>query len=288
MAYLVVPTDSALYHALQTLVENQRVVCFAGLPGTGKSLLLHQLAHLAGDSGRTVSLLQWDVARPRFEAHPTGQRYPVRQDITHGVIRKAVGMWARHALVQWHLRHPEPSHLLIGETPFIGHRFIELARRRDDPAEALLANVSSLFIIPVPSRQVRRFIEVERRRRRANPLHTQESEDAPPQVLEALWREMTRIALLLGVISHTPTADESYDPAIYQGVYQALLKHRRTRVVPLDTLLPTTTMSVYNFAVEPTAITPSADEIARFIEEVEHQYPDAAALERELEQWYVV
>ncbi|PWU23936.1 MAG: hypothetical protein C5B48_07755, partial [Candidatus Rokuibacteriota bacterium] len=48
----------------------RRLVFFAGLPGTGKSLLVQQLAHVAGAAGRRIHLLQWDVARPVFEASP--------------------------------------------------------------------------------------------------------------------------------------------------------------------------------------------------------------------------
>src|SRR5437867_2336863 len=137
-ALLVIAADAGLYAHLQRLASAQRCVFFAGLPGTGKSLLSHQLTHLAHALGRTVHMLQWDVARPVFEASAAGQRYPVVQGVTHGVIRKAAGLWARQAVVQWHQRYPEAGHLLIGETPFVGHRFIELARQRADAAEPLL------------------------------------------------------------------------------------------------------------------------------------------------------
>src|SRR5262249_18166055 len=105
--------------------------------------------------GRTVHMLQWDVARPAFEASPAGQRYPVVHGVTHGVIRQAAGRWARQALVQWQERYPEAHHLLIGETPFVGHRFIELARPYAGTAAKLLRAVSSSFVVPVPSLAVR-------------------------------------------------------------------------------------------------------------------------------------
>jgi len=150
-ANLVAAADPRLYAHLQGLASAQRLVFFAGLPGTGKSLLSHQLTHLAHALGRTVHMLQWDVARPVFEASAAGQRYPVMHGITHGVIRKAAGLWARQALVQWQRRYPEPHHLLIGETPFVGHRFIDLARPREDAAEPLLRQpVSSCRCLPVP------------------------------------------------------------------------------------------------------------------------------------------
>jgi hypothetical protein len=114
------------------------------------------------------------------------------------------------------------------------------------------------------------------------------AEDAPPQILQALWQELARIAPLVGVATTSRPFQVPYDPALYQSVYQALLKHRHTQVVPLDTLLPTTTLSVYDFAVERTYLTPSADEVVWFIEEVEQHDQDAEALQREIDQWYLV
>src|SRR5262249_62354910 len=90
---LVVHADRPLAQRLEALAA-ARMVFFSGLPGTGKSLLVHQLAHLAAQVGRRVHLLQWDVARPAFEASPAGQRYPLAGGVTHALIRKAAGLWA--------------------------------------------------------------------------------------------------------------------------------------------------------------------------------------------------
>jgi hypothetical protein len=51
---LVVGADPTLHPRLDRLVRETRVVFFAGLPGTGKRLCLHQLAHLAQAAGRVV------------------------------------------------------------------------------------------------------------------------------------------------------------------------------------------------------------------------------------------
>src|SRR5207244_1163521 len=83
----------------------------------------------------------------------------------------------------WDERHPGPEHLLIGETPFVGNRFVELARRAEDRAEALLASGSCRFVIAVPSRDVRRFIEAERERRSAHPRHPRRRAAAPLHVV---------------------------------------------------------------------------------------------------------
>jgi hypothetical protein len=284
---VIVQADTVVYQQLQQLATSERLVFFAGLPGTGKSLLSHQLTHLAVTAGRTVHLLQWDVARPAFEAHPYGQRYPVVDGVTHGIIRMAVGRWARHALAQWDQRFPEAQHLLIGETPFIGHRCIELARPYDDTTEELLHNVG-VFVIPVPSPQVRHYIETERLRRNTKPLHPRETEDAPPHVLQALWQELVRIAPRLGIAASISAAPVPYDPVLYQRVYAGLLRHRRVQAWPVNTLLPTATLSVYGFAVERFLLTPTPEEVSHFIREVEQDHPEATVVQGALEHWYLV
>jgi hypothetical protein len=265
-------------------LAGQRMVFLAGLPGTGKSLLVHQLAHLASRAGRTVHLLQWDVARPVFEAGPAGRRYPLTDGVTHAVIRKAAGLWVRQALVAWNERHPGPEHLLIGETPFVGSRFIEVARRLEDRAEALLMSASCRFVIAVPSREVRCFLEAERGRRAASPLHPREREDAPPQVLRDLWRELVHVA---GRLGNVEPSDE-YDPVVYRRVYETVLRHRNVEIVPLDVILPTGTLSVYDFASDPPNLVPTEAEARAFIGTVERRYGDPTALEREIDRWWEV
>ncbi len=274
------------------------MVFFAGLPGTGKSLLAHQLAHVANAGGRTVHLLQWDVARPAIEASDAGTRYPLKDGVSHGVIRMAAGLWARAAIVEW-AAGAGSEDILIGETPFVGHRFIELARREDDAAEALLSASGCRFVIPVPSREVRQFLETERERRLAHPLHVQEREDAPPQVLRELWYTLVEVAQRLGIATEAsaasgavptrdPPARVPYDPLIYRRVYEAVLKHRHTDVVALDTILPTGAFSVYDFAIARHNLTPTPQQAARSIREVEARFHDPDALGREVACWWVV
>jgi hypothetical protein len=75
---------------------------------------------------------------------------------------------------------------------------------------------------------------------------------------------------------------------VYRRVYETVLKHRHTQVVPLDTVLPTGAFSVYDFAVARSELFPAPEEAARFIHEVEARYPDLEALEREVARWWVV
>ena len=284
---LVIQTDRRLAERITGLAA-RRMVFLAGLPGTGKSLLVHQLAHVALGQGRRVHLLQWDVARPVFEASRAGERYPLADGVTHAVIRRAAGLWVRRAIADWNERYAAPDHLLIGETPFVGNRFVELARREDDAAEVWLRAPSCRFAIAVPSLEVRRFLEAERERRAARPLHPREREDAPPHVLRVLWDDLLGVARQLRVTSAAEGVQTPYDPRVYREVYERVLRHRHVDVLSLDVVLPTEKLSVYDFAAPVPDLVPNEGDADESIREVEHRYPDLAALEREVTRWWEV
>lgn len=283
---LVVRAGSPLFEALDTLAREAHVVFFAGLPGTGKSLLIHQLAHIAHQRGRAIHLLQWDVARPVFEASRAGLRYPQRHGVTHGVIRVAAGRWARAAVARWCADHAAPDHLLIGETPFIGHRLMALARTERDAAEAELAAETTRFVVPVPSRELRAHLESERERRARQPRHAREREDAPPAVLRALWRDVVAVAGTPGMANSR--GETPYDPEIYRRVYERLLVHRHATVLALDTRLPADQISAYDFKIPTIDLVPTDDEASRLVEDTEARYPDASRLDIELADWHRV
>src|SRR5213076_2796504 len=205
------------------------------------------------------------------------------QGITHGLIRIAVGRWARPALARWDVATPA-SALLIGETPFVGHRFIDLARPIADDAERLLAASTTRFVIPVPSVALRQHLESERARRTGTPVHAREREDAPPDVLRGVWRELVGVARALGM-ADAPD-DAAYDPAIYRAVYERLLAHRHAQALAVDERLPAAGTSAYDFRIPTTDLVPSDVDVARFIAEAEHDYADAAALRREIAGWF--
>lgn len=285
---LVVSEDAELLAVLAALARDARLVFFAGLPGTGKSLLIHQLAHLAHARGRRIHLLQWDVARPVFEASPPGRRYPQERGITHGVIRLAVGRWARAVVAPWHDEHPGLEDLLIGETPFVGHRLVELARVGRDEAERVLSAEWTRFVIPVPSRALRAHLEAERARRAQEPRHPREREDAPPEVLRDLWRQLVGVARALAAADPVarPEEDVPYDPEIYRAVYERLLAHRHARALLMDSRLPTGGFSAYDFPMPTVDVVPIEADAARWIRAVEASYGDPEALHREIDGWY--
>ena len=285
-AGIILDAASPLHRSLAGLADDARLAFFAGLPGTGKSLLIHQLAHLAHARGRTIHLLQWDTARPVFERSEAGRPYPQSDGVTHGIIRVAAGRWARDAVGRWHRDHPGAEHLMIGETPFVGHRFVELARQGEDAAEALLGGATSRFIIPVPSPAVRRHLERERDHRTREPLHEREREDAPPHVLHDLWRQIVLVGRALGVTDAAPGDAAVYTPDVYTRVYLHVLTRRHVEVIAVDEILPTASFSAYAFAVPCRDVLPEHDDTRTWIRAAEEAFPDPATLQKEIERWY--
>ena len=243
---LLVAADAGLYAHLQRLASAQRCVFFAGLPGTGKSLLSHQLTHLAHALGRTVHMLQWDMARPVFEASAAGQRYPVVHGVTHGVIRKAAGLWARVRC--------------SGTSVILRPAICSSARHRLWAIASLNSHVSvrmplshcadGLFrrACAFPCRTASSARSCRPAARHAPPTRARTRRRATTS-LDDLWRHLARIAPALGVGAALPAsaAEVPYDPTLYQAVYQRLLTQRQVLVWPMDTILPTTTLSVLRF-----------------------------------------
>jgi hypothetical protein len=276
---------------LHAAATERRCVLFAGLPGVGKSLLLQQLAILALEAGRTVHSLQWDVARAPFETPALLARYPETDGVTHAAIRKAAGFWARAAVAAWDTAYADRRHLLIGEVPLIGNRLIELAQPAADPAdpaEMLLTGPGSLFLIPVPSREVRRQIEAARVRDTAAPAHERERANAIPALLRALWEEVAAVGRALGLPEASGMADAApadFDPDLYGAVYLRLLRHRPAMLLPITTILPVQD-SAYAGLEAVRELTPSPDEVARVLAQVEQRSP--ADVEREVNAWFRV
>jgi hypothetical protein len=152
----------------------------------------------------------------------------------------------------------------------------------EDAAEAVLVRPTTRFVIPVPSATLRRHLEAERARRAEAPVHAREREDAPPDVLRGVWRELLAAARALGMA----VADDAYAPDIYREVYERLLARRHVDALPMDERLPTTSMSAYEFRIPTTDLVPSADQTARFIAEAERDYAEPATLERAIAGWF--
>lgn len=237
---IILPEGSVVRRRFEELARRQRMVFLAGLPGVGKSLLVRQLAILAHRAGRRIHLLQWDTARGAFETPEILKRYPEIDGFSHLGLKRAVGLWARGRMLDWHESNPDPRHLLIAEAVFIGNRLSELIEPAADRAEALLASPELHFVLPVPTREVRALIEQARDRTMQSPRHPRETVDAQPNVLRALWDEVHREA--------TGRGPAPYDPAVYTAVFLKWLAARHVEVIPIEEALDGST-SAYELGV---------------------------------------
>ncbi|MDP6690527.1 MAG: hypothetical protein QF384_13605 [Alphaproteobacteria bacterium] len=278
---IVIPPDTAVGMAMMSAAQTRRMIFFAGLPGVGKSLFLQQQTLMAANAGRQVHLLQWDLARAAFESGEMLAKYPEIDGFTHPLIRRAVGQWARRAVRQWDEEYADRTHLLIGEVPIVGNRFVELAQNQEDPAEALLNGEGTIFFVPVPSSGVRARIEEMRQASIANPKHANESRDAPINVLQQIWREAREAAALLGLAADSAT---DYDPETYARLFDHMLQHRNRRILAIDALYPAVG-SVYELGAATSEIAAKPADAATIVAELE-AFNDLVAISQSVEAWY--
>ncbi len=283
-AELILRPGSALLDGLSRAARDDRCVFLAGLPGVGKTLLVQQLAVLADRLGRRVHLLQWDVARLAFETPALLSRYPEVDGVTHAALRKAVGVWVRGAIQVWDRTYPDASDMLIGETPLIGNRLIELVRVQDDPAERVLQSTRSEFLVPAPSERVREAIKKARAREMEHPSHERETANAPLSLLQAQWSQVLEVATLLGIAP--PQLPSDYDPTLYATVYARLLRHRRHHVLFIDdVLVPRGSAYALDVPIH-SELRPGVDDVKVAMAVVEDWPPDRLAMA--VERWYAL
>lgn len=285
MSKIILNPNSEIYRSFQNLIQNADCVFFAGLPGVGKSLMVQQLTLMAQQAERNVHLLQWDTTRPAFETPDVMAKYPEIDGVTHPMIRKAVGMWARQGVKAWHSAYMQTDHMLIGEVPLVGNRLMELAKIYDDDVEGLLAHERTQFVIPVPSQSVRDVIEAQREKTIVNPQHEKETKDAPPNVLRALWHDLYRLAGELELTDldaeHVP-----YTPEIYSAVYEHLLQHRHVLALEIDEVLRPA-QSAYDFESDIPELVASPQQIKAILSQLEQNHT-AEQIQQEIDQWYIV
>jgi len=286
MSEIILPKESNIYRLFQQAVAQRQMVFLAGLPGTGKSLLLKQLALMAQQAGRTTHLLQWDVTRAAFETAVILQKYPEIDGVTHPAIRKAVGLWTRAGIQQWHETYVGTDHFLLGEVPLVGNRLSELTQSLPDESEAILVDEKTLFIVPVPSQSVRQTIEAAREESIANPQHEKENNDAHPNVLYMLWHDVVLAGYELGLVAEKPIGKIAYDAAVYAAVYQHLLTNRHTVILPINTVLRPNG-SAYELVIDGTELTATPDEVDKIMQTVE-QSMTADELETAVFNWYKI
>jgi hypothetical protein len=272
--------ESAAWRLLDAAARDARIVAFCGIPGVGKSLLLREQAQMARSMGRRVTLLQWDVSRQAFETAQILSRYPEIEGATHVVIRRAVGLWARQAIVQWSESHPAPQHLLLVEAPLVGGRLSELAHQADDRAESLLRCSDARFYIPTPTTDVRRAIEAARRSEAASHRHERDAANAVPTLVDELWQTVARTAHQLRLDPAQSLA--AYSPEVYFGVYRTVLRHRLVTKVPVEEVIADPG-SPHDFA-EPFEELAPASEVPALLAQAESEGIESVAARTE--RWY--
>jgi hypothetical protein len=225
-----------------------RCVVVVGLPGTGKSLLVRELAAAAGRASRKSTILQWDVCRESWDSHPRSRtRYPEIDGVTHEGIRVAMGSWIRAAVGTWFKEHAGDDRLLIVEAPHIGGRFSELAHVVDDEAEPYLSGPETAFVVVAPEKE----LQLALKQQRAADLETPATEgyeqnNASPDLLDELTRSLRGPATQLGIEAGR---EPGYDPDLYAGLMRQVLRHRHTTVVRPDALIQVSG-SVYDLVTD--------------------------------------
>ena len=228
----VIEPASELYQALQS-GDGRTIVVFAGLPGTGKSLFTSSAAAVAAEASRQVTLLQWDVARASFVNDAIEVRYPEVGGITHSTIRLAVNYWARVAVARWQAASARDD-LLIIEAPLIGGRLSSLTKPELDEAEAVLSSTRCLFVLPVPSREVKVALRAKRQASHAADGGAS-PDDAAVNVLDAHVAEINAAADALG-LGHE---GNDYDAELCAAVYLNAMRHREALRLNIDRLYNT-------------------------------------------------
>ena len=275
--------DTAPGRELRRCAAQARCVVICGVPGVGKSLFVREQTLIARSRGRVVHRLEWDVSRLAFDQPEILARYPEIDNVTHPVIRRAAGVWARQAVADWFRRHGEGPDLLVIEAPLIGGRFSELARIEEDAAEPCLAGGATRFLVPQPSREVRAAIHGARSRETAEHRHELDSKNAPPPLVDALWQQVLDTADSLGL--PRDRGDRGYSPELYFAVYGRLLRHRHVAAVPVGEVvdLDRSPHALHGLTRE---LSPTAQEAARLIALVEET--GVAAAIRATESWHAV
>ena len=247
---------------------------------------MKHLAGLAVTAGRKVTNLQWDVARTPFETPKWIERYPEIGGVTNPLIRKAVGIWARDAILKW--CKSDDQGLLICEAPLIGNRFGELTQIRGDPSEGVLVHPETVFIIPVPSLKIRRIIELARARTQAAPKNHYEAKDAPVEVIHNLWLQVAQLREngYLGVHAQgIKSTSTPYDPEIYAAAYQHILRNRKCLRLNIEQQIDDRD-SVYDFGVRVHRLIATESEADYLMADVARKYT-TETLERENSEWFM-
>jgi hypothetical protein len=260
---LLFDKNSQLYNTLYQTACSAKIVMFSGLPGVGKSLYINQFHQIAQQQGRSLTVIQWDIARKGFETPEISAFYPLGDGLAHPGVLVAAGAWLMETVQEWILTHSDSKNLLLIEAPLIGNRFVELVKKGQNEAlEDFLQSDQFQVLVPLP-------------------VWT----GAKRPVLLALWRMMCRIAHELGKNVVLTEEQPPYDPAIYSYVFERVLKYRHHTFLHLDTIYavsPTTTDTFHQLP----SLVPNPQDAYRHALQVRQQYPTDEALTDFVKNWF--
>ncbi len=279
----IIPADNPIGVSFRKSVATQKIIFVAGLPSSGKSLMLQQLTILADQEGRNLHAMQWDAARRSFETDKWLREYPEHNDLTHPGIRKAVGFWVRKAISDWTQDHANDNDILIAELPVVGGRFSELLQPLDDLAEAVLSSESVKFFVPVPTQEMRKVVTGYRAETFANPRNEQETKDAPIYIVERDWVAARQLYNGWRGIKNNADADAIYSPEIYREVFERLLRFRQFEILNVDQRFETHG-SAYDRNMTVTELSAPPEAVQAAFDALRNQYPGEAA-DRATDGW---
>lgn len=268
----IIPPDHPIGASFRRAVQDKKVIFVAGLPSSGKSLMLQQLTILADQAGRPIHTMQWDAARRAFETPEWLAVYPEVDNLTHPGIRKAVGLWVRDAVARWMQAHASGPAILIAELPVVGGRFAELLHPGSDGAEPLLASDQVQFFVPIPTDPMRAVITGHRAKTFANPRNEQETKDAPIAIVEGDWLAARQLYNAWTDQPNDPARDATYSAEIYHHVFTRLLRFRNAELLSVDRSFATTG-SAYDRTAPVTELAASTAEVAAAYQALTKAFP---------------
>lgn len=280
----IIPENSSVFQQLAQVAKAAKVVALSGLPGTGKSLYMNQFKQIAESLGKTVTVIQWDVARKAFETPEIFARYPMGDGVVHNGVKLSVGYWLMDTLKTWLEENESPQMQLLIEAPLVGHRFIELAQiQADKQLESFLQTDDFQMIVPIPSTEVRAKIEADRRAQLADDATTWMG--AKPVVMLQLWKMICGIANKFGR-AISMEGQPAYDPEICAFVFAEILKNRHFVPLHINEVFDVSITNEHDLH-QLNSLSADTNLANAYMQYTAKKYPTNEALNQVVNAWYL-
>ena len=280
----LIPESEQIHLQLKELSEYAKIIVFAGLPGTGKSLYINHFYQIAKHNGQQAQVIQWDVARKEFEKEELNSIFPMNAGQVHPGVRLSAGFWVLNFIKHWAKNNLDKgSNILMIEAPLVGNRFSELCHKQeqeDVELEQLLSSDKVQFVLAVPNEKVREKIEADRVQQISESAKVWSG--AKPSVMIQLWKDTLVIAKEFGL---TSSQDESYRSDIYKDTYARILQHRQTNILNVD--------KVFDVQIHDESVLhsleneiPTVVEVIAAVRYTKQAYPTEKEMIRKVKIWY--